>query len=49
VAICEELEARLRETCDTRVSVSAIAFSKLGVSPDDLPSDQDRRLRGYIT
>jgi hypothetical protein len=44
VAICDELEARLRETCDTKVSVSAIAFSDLGISPDDLPSDEDRRL-----
>jgi hypothetical protein len=47
VAICDELEALLRGQFDTHVSVSAIAFSDLGVSADELPSDGDRRLEKY--
>ena len=48
VAICDELEAYLRKTCDAQVSVRAITFSDLGVPPDGLPSNQDHRLRGGI-
>jgi hypothetical protein len=49
MAVCDQLEALLRETCNTQVSVKTAAFGDLGIAPEGLPSDQDRRFRGYIT
>ena len=47
VAVSEELEAYLRRTCGTRVSVKAASFGNLGVFPEDPPSEEDRRPREY--